>query len=604
LAIFAAGCLVGAAAGPAWSQASAETTREKGAKSRKAVGRPKKAAARAGRMAGPRSRADAAAASRTPAPSHASPSPTGGAPGVPAGAGVPAALPPAPAGPAAGSAEPLAPPEPPISLARFVQAARPAPASEGPPPLQLSLKESIVIALKNNLDIAIEALTPRARDQDIVFERAAFDPKAFLELDRNEAREPTKSALSGAGVVATDNWDANGGVRQTIQTGGNYELRLNNNRFNTNSAFAQPPGGINPSFKSSLTVTFTQPLLRNFGVDVNTTKLRIAQTNRELSGQQFRLKVNDIATQVQNNYWELVFAIENLEVQRRSLRLAEELVALNKARVRAGVAAPVEVTQAEADAAARQQDVIVAEKQVKDAEDQLKLVLNLGRDEAEWAQPILPTDMPTAAGAAPDLGQAVKDALEKRPELQTARLDIQNKTLSLRLAKNQLLPDLKLVGSVGLNGVDNTYGNDLGRLTSTDFTSYSAALSLEIPLGNRAARASYTKARLEAEQSLLGQRSLERKVVVDVREATRRVEADMRRIGANKAARLLAEEQLRVEEKRLQAGVSTTFNVLRLQRDLAVAQANEIRAVADYNKSLANLERARGAVLERHDLTL
>jgi len=109
---------------------------------------------------------------------------------------------------------------------------------------------------------------------------------------------------------------------------------------------------------------------------------------------------------------------------------------------------------------------------------------------------------------------------------------------------------------------------------------------------------------VEADQAVLSERSAERKVIVDVREATRRVEADARRIDANRAARLLAEEQLRVEEKRLQAGVTTTFNVLRLQRDLAVAQANDIRAVADYNKSLANLERARGAVLERHDLTL
>jgi outer membrane protein TolC len=300
---------------------------------------------------------------------------------------------------------------------------------------------------------------------------------------------------------------------------------------------------------------------------------------------------------------ELVFVIENLEVQRRSLQLAQELMTLNKARVRAGVAAPVEVTQAEAQEAARLQDVILAEKAVRDAEDTLKVILNIPAS-GSWGQEIQPTSALSFEPKPINLEETIRRAMENRYEYKSAKLDIENKELSVRLTRNQLLPDLSLAGSVSTNGFGTDYGKNMSSLGSGDFVSYSVGVVLTVPLGNRAAESTHTKARLTAEQAKTSLKQLELQIVQQVREGVRRVESDAKRIEANRLARTLAEEQLRVERRRLEAGVTTTFNVLSFQRDLSAAQANEIRAIADYYKSLANLEKVRGTVLEANQIEM
>lgn len=460
----------------------------------------------------------------------------------------------------------------------------------------LSLRDSIALALKNNLDIAVEGFNPNLRQQDLTNEKAVFDPSAFLEFTRSDNRAPGSSVSSTARSLS-DLWDFNSGVKQKIPTGGTYELRFNNEYLNTSST------STSDGFTSKFALTLTQPLLKNFGFEATETNIRIATNNQSISKEQLRLRVSDIVTQVQNGYFDLIFAVENLEVQRRSLRLAQELVALNKARVRAGVAAPVEVTQAEAQEAARVQDVILAEKAVRDAEDTLKVILNLPVS-GGWGQEIRPTDTPGFEVKPINLDETIQKALENRYEYKSAKLDIDNRELSVRLTRNQLLPDLSLTSSVSTNGFGSVYGTDLSELGSGHFASYSVGVILTVPLGNRAAQASYLKAKLTADQARTSLKNLELQITQQVREAVRRVEADAKRVEANRAARVLAEEQLRVEQRRLEAGVTTTFNVLSFQRDLAAAQANEIRAVTDYNKSLANLEKVRGTVLERHRIEI
>jgi outer membrane protein TolC len=472
-----------------------------------------------------------------------------------------------------------------------------------PPPgaprgaMGLSLKDSIALALKNNLDITIEGFNPRLRDQDLTFEKSAFDPSAFLELTRTDNKLPAGLSLLTGQRVLNDLFDFNTGLRQKLPTGGTYELRFNNEYNHI------PTSNPNEGVISKLGLTLTHPLLRNFGFEANETNIRIASNNQSISREQLRLKVSDITTQVYNAYVELVFAIENLEVQRRSLRLAQDLVTLNKARVRAGVAAPVEVTQAEAQEAARVQDVILAEKAVRDAEDTLKVILNIPGS-GSWGQEIQPTYSLTFEPKPISLEETIRQALENRYEYKSAKFDIESKELNVRLTRNQLLPDLSFVGSVSTNGFGTSYGKDMNTLGSGDFVSYSVGVILTVPLGNRAAESTYTKARLTAEQAKTSLKQLELQIVQQVREAVRRVEANTKRVDANRAARALAEEQLRVEQRRLEAGVTTTFNVLSFQRDLSAAQANELRAIADYVESLANLERVRGTVLEANQIEM
>jgi outer membrane protein TolC len=462
--------------------------------------------------------------------------------------------------------------------------------------MELSLRDSIALALKNNLDIAIEGFNPRLREQELTNEKAVFDPSAFLELTRSDNRAPS-SSIFNLGRTLSDRWDYNAGLRQKLPTGGTYEFRFDNEYLETNSTATRD------GFTSKLELTLTQPLLKNFGFEATETNIRIATNNQVISREQMRLRVSDIVTQVQNAYAELAFAIENLEVQRRSLRLAQELVALNKARVRAGVAAPVEVTQAEAQEAARVQDVILAEKAVRDAEDTLKVILNLPVS-GGWDQEIRLTYTLTFEPKPVNLDESIQKALEGRYEYKSAKLDLENKELSVRLTRNQLLPDLALTGSVGTNGFGSAYGSNLSEMGSGDFVSYSVGIILTVPLGNRGPQANYLKAKFTADQARTSLKNLELQIIQQVREGVRRVEADAKRVEANRAARVLAEEQLRVEQRRLEAGVTTTFNVLSFQRDLSEAQANEIRAIADYHKSLANLEKVRGTVLEANRIEM
>lgn len=459
----------------------------------------------------------------------------------------------------------------------------------------LSLKESVALALQNNLDVAIERFTPQIREQDLQGEEAAFHPSAFLQVERSDRRLPSRFSF-GQGSGLSDTWTFDTGLRQKLPTGGTYELRFDNDHIN---AQATPSS----NYSSRLALILSQPLLKNFGVEATRTGIRIATNSQAISREQLRLKVSDIVTQVHTAYFDLIFTLENLEVQRRSLQLARELVTLNRARVRAGVAAPVEVTQAEAQEAARLQDVIVAEKGVRDAEDALRVILNLPAS-AGWGQELQPTDRLPFTLRAMNLEGAIRAALENRFEFKSARLDIENRELSLRLTRNQLLPDLALTGTVSANGGDRTYAEAFSSVSSDNFLSYGVGLLLTVPLGNQGPRAAYLKAKLAVDQARTSIRQLELQITQQVREAVRRVEADAKRVEANRAARALAEEQLRVEQRRLEAGVTTTFNVLSFQRDLAAAQANEIRAITDYNKSLAILEKVQGTVLEKNQIEM
>jgi outer membrane protein TolC len=278
-------------------------------------------------------------------------------------------------------------------------------------------------------------------------------------------------------------------------------------------------------------------------------------------------------------------------------------VALNKSRVEAGVAAPVEVTQAEAQEAAGLQNVILAEKAIQDAADTLKVILNLPAS-GGWGQEIQPTDALPFQPKSFKLDESIQKALENRYEYKNAKLDIQNKELNVRLTRNQLLPDLALTGSVFTNGAGYPYGSDISTMGSGHFISYSVGVILTVPLGNRGPRATYTNAKLAQDQAKTSLKNLELQIIQQVREGVRRVEANAKRVDANRAARVLAAEQLRVEQLRLETGVSTTFNVLQFQRDLTQAEANELRSIADYYESLVNLDHVQATVLETNHIEL
>ncbi|MGH7395054.1 MAG: TolC family protein, partial [Candidatus Methylomirabilales bacterium] len=250
------------------------------------------------------------------------------------------------------------------------------------------------------------------------------------------------------------------------------------------------------------------------------------------------------------------------------------------------------------------EEIITGEKAVRDGEDRLKRAMNFGLAPGEPEFTIQPTDKPAVLGGPVPLEGSLKDARERRPELLQAQEEVRNQERTYRFARNQLLPTLDLIGKVGTNGLGSTFNDDFDRGASGSFPTVEVGLLFEYPLGNRAARSEAERVRLLLEQARVSLRNVDQRVALEVREAVRQVRTTLERIEATRRARELAAEQLRIEEKRLEAGVSTTFQVLEFQDDLTRAEANEIRASTDYRKALAAIDRVTATSLEKHQLRL
>jgi len=300
----------------------------------------------------------------------------------------------------------------------------------------------------------------------------------------------------------------------------------------------------------------------------------------------------------------LVFANENLKVAQSALRAAEELLAGNRAKAKAGVMAVVEVLQAEAGVASRVEQIIIAQKAIQDQEDQLRRLLNPNEAELREDLQLEPKDKPLQSLEAISLEEALDVALERRPEVIQAKKNIDTSSLNTKFARNQLLPTLSVQGTMGLSGLGSGTGDMLNRNFSGDFYNYGGGVVLSYPLGNRAAQSQFSRRQLEQRNAEASLQSVRQQVIVGVREAVRRVQTDFKRIETTRSARILAEKQLQAEQERFRVGLSTTIFVLQFQRDLAVARANELRAIVDYNKSLSNLSRNKATTLEKYQITL
>ncbi len=481
---------------------------------------------------------------------------------------------------------PAAAPEPPV-----------APVAPGKT-VGVSLREAIGLTFANNLDLQIEAITPQIRAAEIGEQQGAFDPTVGAQAQYLRDRSPSESTAAG-----NDTRVAAGQVTlsQRLPLGTQYELSYNTDRLKNNSLFST----LNPSYSAEVLLQVTQPLLRNFGTDVNRTGIVIAQRNQEAAQATFRGTVQNTLFSTVQTYWTLVQAKDALDVARESLRLAQQLLQQNRVQVQVGTMAPIEVTQAEAGVASREEGVIVAEANLRDAEDQLKRQILLDPANA-FDYTIVPTDRPEFAPVEVQLAPNLEAALRFRPELDAARITTRAQEANLRLARNQALPELNVVGSLGLNGLDDDWPGANGDIVSEADNQYqwSAGLVFTYPLGNRVARSRLTSAELALRQTQTQVRTLELQVTEEVRAAVRAVNTNVQRVEATREATRLAREQLTAEQRRLAVGLSTSFEVLSLQTDLATAQNAEIRAITDYRVSLANLDRVAGILLSRFGITV
>ena len=475
----------------------------------------------------------------------------------------------------------------------------------------VSLADAAVRALQHNLDITISRHTKESRLADIIVEQAKFDPTLSLNGQYNRTVNPLNRPVFGGtlGVlneITTFDQRSNSftfDASTNLMTGGNFDINYSPARSSINQNVAR--GFLfNPSWTGGLAFTFTQPLLRNAGIEINKTFIRVAQNNAEVEQHVFRDRVMTVVATVEQTYWELVFANENLHVAQAAMKAAEELLATNRAKTKAGIMSIVDVLQAEAAVASRVEQVLVAEKAIRDQEDQLRRLLNPGEDELRQDLRLTPADAPMTLLEPISLQEAIDTAIEQRPEVAQAKKNIESGELNRRFARNQLLPTLSFQGTMGLAGLGADYGDSFTKNFSGDFYNYGAGLVFSYPLGNRSAISTYNKKKLEAQNAEVTLANVRQQIIVGVREAVRRVQTDFKRIETTRSARIMAEKQLQAEQERLKVGLSTTRFVLDFQRDLATAQGNELRAIVDYNKSLSNLARHKATTLDRYQLEL
>ncbi|MEI8015400.1 MAG: TolC family protein [Nitrospira sp.] len=475
----------------------------------------------------------------------------------------------------------------------------------------ISLADAALQALKHNLDISISRQTKNSRLADITVEQAKFDPTLSVNGQYNRNVSPLNRPIFGAtgntltGITTFDQRTQSVTLDATtnLLTGGNVDLNYSPSRTNVNQNVAT--GFLfNPSYTGGLVLTLSQPLLRNAGVDVTKTFIHVAQNNAIVEEHVFRDRVLTVVATVEQTYWEVVFANENLKVAEAALKAAQELLATNRAKAKAGIMSIVDVLQAEAAVASRLEQVLVADKMIRDQEDQLRRLLNPSEEDLRQDLRLTPLDQPVVTLEPISLQEAIDTAMEQRPEIVQAKKNVETSDLNTKFAKNQILPTLSFQGTMGMAGLGSDYSNSVNSNFSGDFYNYGAGLVLSYPLGNRSARNTYNKRQLEeknAEASLI---SVRQQIIVGVREAVRRVQTDFKRIETTRSARIMAEKQLQAEQERLKVGLSTTRFVLDFQRDLATAQGNELRATVDYNKSLSNFSRHKATTLDRYNLQL
>ncbi len=478
---------------------------------------------------------------------------------------------------------------------------------------ELGLTDAVELALKQNLDIAVERLTPQAADFQIAGLRNFYRPLASSNLGQRHQVNPATNTLAGGNRVVNDTTTYNFGVTQEMPWGGgNVNLAFGNTRQATSNNLAN----YNPAFNSSLNATFTQPLLRDFTIDTNRQQLAIAQITRDIGQETLRATIAQTVANVRNAYWELAFARAAVDVAQRSLDLAQKLVEDNQARVEVGTLAPIDVVQAEAEAANRRQTVAQAEATLATAQLALKRLIVTGTSDPLWEQELRTTDSPQLEVPALDVGAAVRTALEKRTDLATARKNLDSNDVTLRFWRNQTRPALDLqvnYGATGLGGqqleregtgptarltgntIPGGYFDALRLIRGVDFPTWNAALTVSYPLGGNNANGQYARNRVLRTQQTTRLRALELQVATEVTNAALQVQANVRRVEAARAARAFAERRLEAEQSKFEVGLSTNFFVVQAQRDLSDAQNVELRALTDLQRALVAFERAQEA---------
>jgi outer membrane protein TolC len=526
----------------------------------------------------------------------------------------------------------------------------------------LSLNDAIRRALQNNNDIEVARDDVRFAEQQLISLQGVYEPIFSVTPQIIQNITPQQSSLGGSGSTGkttTTTLNLSPSITKSFEKGGGtYTLSFANSHVNTSNSFSL----INPYYSSNLSLQINQPLLRNRSIDFNRHAIRVQKKRLEQTDSDFRARTIAIISQVQAAYWNLVFALRNQQNQLDSLNLSRQNMRNIEAQIAAGAKAPLDRAQVQTDIASREANLFIATQTVSQSENTLKQLMLRDPMSPEWSAQLTPTDSPAFDLSPVNLTAALDEAHKNRPELR--RLDLQKdiNTVDLQYYKNQTLPQVDIqstVASTGLAGkslglpagtllplisgsptssssafllsqiqalraqaglplavVPNTaasgaptyliggYGQDLRNLLGFSTRNITVGVAISFPLHNKTAEANLAGARIQREQLGASYRSQDQAIEMDVRNAAQSVDTAQKRVVASRQARESAEQQLAGEQKLYEVGRSTTFLLLQRQNELTTARTTELQAQTDYNKALADLQRATSATLRVNNVVV
>ena len=514
----------------------------------------------------------------------------------------------------------------------------------------LGLREALSMALANNKDIEVARENVRIAEFDLRGAQGLYDPRLNFSSYYERIENPIASFLSGGQNGSTTQSDYVGNVRlegQSPALGGNYRLDFSSTRLTTNNQFV----ALNPQYPTSLSFSYTQPLWRGLKIDNNRRQIAIARKNLSLTDAQFRQRAIDTITNVQRAYWDLVFALRSLQVQRDAVTVAQTQLTHNKRLVQEGTLAPIDIVASEAQISTYEQGVFSALEDVSRAENNLKNLIAENKSSPIWAESIVPSDPVDLEVPGISLPDALQTAMENRPELQQATVVKEINEIDQRFYKNQTKPAVDLVGTYGLNGLAGAvstagvnpftasslqvrqrvdelsavlgleplpvvppqtfspdllggYGQSIQNLLANRYSNFRVGVQISLPLRNRTAEAQLGRSLVEGERIATQREQLEQAIQVDVRNALQSMRSAEARLRAAVATREANEQQFASEQRKLDVGQSTTFLVLERQTALTTARGLELKAQTDLNKAIADLQRATGNALSVHSIVV
>jgi outer membrane protein len=477
----------------------------------------------------------------------------------------------------------------------------------------MTLEDAVRRAMDNNLEMAVERLNPQTFDFTLASLRANYNPNATSTVGRRDnVRPPTNLLNPGSPNVATMSY--NTGITQNMRWGGgNYALTFNNAKVvSPNDRLAS----FDPQFNSSYLFSYTQPLLRGFRIDQTRQQMQQAVINRDTAELNLRARTTNTLAAVRAAYWDYVYSIQAVDVARQSLALASKLLSDNKIRVEVGTMAPMDVVQAEAEEATRQQALTISTATMRTAELSLKRLIVSGTNDPLWSQHIEPTDRPDFQTVSIDVEGAVRSALTQRTDLQIARNAFEANNVLLKSQRDQALPDVDALITYGASGLGGTqydfigsgldrqragvavqggYNDALRTLFARDFPNWQFAFNINYPIGGNASEAQAARTRLLIQQNQAQIRASELTVATEVTNAALQVTNSMEALAASRVARDLSQRRLDAEMSRFEVGMSNNYQVVQMQRDLREAQNSELRALLNYRKALVEFDRVQQA---------